>query len=178
MKMLEVDKRAARKLCGISETDSGCCPVVLVSGSATPRLISVPGYYVDAAGDWIYTPGVDYGRCLLGYRYVPGTRVIEVSESWMLRLRSGPMVNQKKLTIELTPTEQQVCRTDAMAVEAPPYDVVLVPGYSPPAWEDCDAYWLDSDGEHPIRTEIHILVGRQYIQSLRDQEVRDETERK
>ena len=69
--------------------------------------------------------------------------------------------------MKLTPTEQQVCRTDAMAVEAPPYDVVVIPGDSPPEWEGCDAYWLDIDGEHPIRTEIHVLVGAQYIAQSR-----------
>ena len=174
MKMLEVDKRAARKLCGIAEADS--CPVVLMSGSATPRLISVPGYYVDAAGAWIYTPGVDYGRCLLGYRYVPGTRVIEVSESWLLRLRSGPMVPRTERPMKLTDKEQQECRIKATAHYPPAYRVLLIPGSCQPEWENCAPYSVDLGTETPIRTEIHIFVGRQYIQSLRDQEVRDETE--
>ena len=170
--MLEVDKRAARKLCGISEADS--CPVVLMSGSATPRLISVPGYYVDAAGEWIYTPGVDYGRCLLGYRYVPGTRVIEVSESWLLRLRSGPMVPRTERPMKLTIKEQRRCCSAAMLGHAPPYDVLLIPGNSAPQWETCDSYSVDLGTEVPIQTEIRILVGREYIQSLRDQEGSDE----
>ena len=69
--------------------------------------------------------------------------------------------------MKLTPTEQQVCRTAAMAVEAPPYDVVVIPGEAPPEWEGCDAYWLDVDGEHPIRTEIRVVVGEGYMKTAR-----------
>ena len=69
--------------------------------------------------------------------------------------------------MKLTPKEQLVCRVVAMVEEPPPYDVVVIPGDSPPEWEDCDAYWLDIDGEHPIRTEIHVLVGAQYIAQSR-----------
>ena len=69
--------------------------------------------------------------------------------------------------MKLTHEEQLVCRIVAMVEEPPPYDVVVIPGDSPPEWEDCDAYWLDIDAEHPIRTEIRVVVGAQYIAQSR-----------
>ena len=158
MKLLEFDKRAARKLCGIPEADS--CPVVLMSGSAPPRLVRIPSHYVDQDGEWIYTPGIVYGTHLPGYRYVPEYRLIEVSHGWLDRLGERPM----KLTIK----EWRHCCSAAMVDHAPPYDVLLIPGNSPPRWETCAPYSVDMGTETPIQTEIRILVGREYIQSMRD----------
>ena len=72
--------------------------------------------------------------------------------------------------MKLTPKEQLVCRVVAMIEEPPPYDVVVIPGDSPPEWEDCDAYWLDIDAEHPIRTEIRVVVGEGYMKTARAEE--------
>ena len=106
MKLLPVEQRLARKLCGIPEADS--CPVVLMFGSVPPRLVHLPSHYVDQDGEWIYTPGIVYGTHLLGYRYIPERRRIEVGREWLARLRSGPMVPTDR-PMKLTVQEQRRC---------------------------------------------------------------------
>ena len=83
------------------------------------------------------------------------------------RLRSGPMVPTER-PMKLTIQEQRHCCSGAMLDHAPPYDVLLIPGNSPPQWRTCAPYSMDLGTETPIQTEIRILVGREYIQSLRE----------
>ncbi len=166
MKLLPIEQHVARKVCGISEAN--CCPVVLVSGSATPRLVQIPSHYVDGDREWIYTPGIEYGTNLLGYRYVPAQRMVEVSRGWLLRLRSGPWVNGKEhRLIKLTDKELRQCCSDALAGHPPPYDVLVIPGESAPEWEECDPYIVDLGTLVPIQAEIRIVVGENYIFSAR-----------
>ena len=65
---------------------------------------------------------------------------------------------------------QRHCCSAAMVDHAPPYDVLLIPGSSSPRWRTCAPYSMDLGTETPIQTEIRVLVGREYIQNLRDRE--------
>ena len=69
--------------------------------------------------------------------------------------------------MKLTPAERLVCRVVAMRVEPPTYEVVLIPGESPPEWEECDPYCIAGDEDYPIQTEIRVTVGVSYILKLR-----------
>ena len=70
--------------------------------------------------------------------------------------------------MKLTPREQSVCCVAAMTNEPLPYEVVVIPGESPPEWQASDARWLDlGKNQPPTRTEIRITVGEGYMKTLR-----------
>lgn len=98
MKLLEVDRRLARKLCGLTARDHCLVTLVtLVLGDAAPRLITIPGHYVDAAGKWIYTPGKMCRRPPIErYRRVAAKHYVEVDKGWLTQLRYGPWVPSNK----------------------------------------------------------------------------------
>lgn len=69
--------------------------------------------------------------------------------------------------MKLTKKEQLVCRLDAMDEEPPPYEVLVIPGDSPPEWESCSPYCVDIGTDIPIQTEIRVLVGEEYVEMIR-----------
>ena len=69
--------------------------------------------------------------------------------------------------MKLTEKECQDCRIDASVDEPPEYEVVVIPGWGQPAWEECDPYDIYGAQGYPIRAEIRVTVGSQYIEQLR-----------
>ena len=87
MKLSHEERRRTRELVGLDPLDS--CPVVIVDGPRSPRLVGMEGHYVDHAGEWIHTAEEMQRAGPRGRRYVVATRRIEVGQSWLLGYRAG-----------------------------------------------------------------------------------------
>ena len=74
--------------------------------------------------------------------------------------------------MKLTQREEDSCRVDAFAEIIPPYEVRIVPGWGQPEYETCEPYRIDLGVDTLIRTELHITVGQEYMEALREHGVK------
>ena len=124
------------------------------------------------AGNWIYTPGEMCRRSpKSSYQHVDERNYVEVSQGWVKQLRYGPMVPSDRGYVplmKLTAKERLWCCSDAMSAHPPNFNVELVEGDSPPAWDTGQPYSIGDGWGGSIPTEIYITVGKGYVQNIRD----------
>ena len=87
MKLHAAERRLARDIVGLDLLD--CCPVVLVDGPRSPRLVGFEGHYIDSVGVRIMTVEGMQRAGPRGRRYVVATRAVEVGTAWLFGYRSG-----------------------------------------------------------------------------------------
>ena len=73
--------------------------------------------------------------------------------------------------MKLTQKERFNCRVVALSDNPPPHEVVVIPGNSPPDWEECKPYFIDDGFGNMVQTQIRITVGEEYMKTWRKEAV-------